>query len=98
MPIIVGDNTGEFIDWWIDKKEEGYETVSLGSTPGIGSAAFWEAIFILNGRDVPEYMVFPALWIRQNEVEEYDHVEHGRILSPSFSADYVWENLILPNQ
>ena len=53
-PIIVGDNSAEFIQWWIEQKEKnGYETISMRAAPSCGSAALWTAINILNGEDVP---------------------------------------------
>ena len=55
MPIIIGDNTAEFITWWEGQKD--YKTLSQGSTPGCGGAAFWTALYVLNGFDVPQDMM-----------------------------------------
>jgi len=60
MPLILGDDTSEFLQWWIKmKKEKGYETFSIGSAPGIGAAAFWVCLAVLDGVKVPQLMMLP---------------------------------------
>ena len=40
MPIIEGGGGTDFIKWWADEnKKNGYQTVSMNTTPGIGGAA-----------------------------------------------------------
>lgn len=95
LPIIVGDNSAEFIQWWLkQKKATGYETFGLCSTPGIGAAAFWVALNILNGVDVPREMKLPILEVHQDEVEQYADLKPGTIVSPTFTNEYVVKNIL----
>ncbi|MSA04084.1 substrate-binding domain-containing protein [Lactonifactor sp. BIOML-A3] len=91
-PIIIGDNTAEFINWWMSK--DGYETLSQGSTPGCGAAAFWTALDILNGYDVPEEMMIAVPHITVDNLSEYEGMSAGTFVSPDFTNEYVIENII----
>ncbi len=96
-PIIVGDNTSEFIQWWLGKKKAaGYETSSVGSTPGIGGAALWLAINILQNNDVPKKMSLNVFTVTQSTVDDYATLKPGTIVSPTFTNDYVVKNIIVP--
>ena len=92
MPIIIGDNTAEYINWWLE--QDGYETLSQGSTPGCGAAAFWTALDILNGYDVPEEMMLSVPHITKDNVGEYKGMKAGTFVSPDFTNEYVIENII----
>lgn len=92
MPIIIGDNTGEFIQWW--GTQDGYETLSQGSTPGCGGAALWTALAVLNGYDVPEEMMLGVPQITVDNFDEYKDLEVGSFVSPDFTFDYVKEEII----
>lgn len=95
MPLILGDGTSEFLQWWLKmKKEKGYETISIGSAPGIGGAAFWVGLAILNGLDVPKEMQIPLSVVKQDEVEKYSNLKPGMVISPDFTYQYVLENVI----
>ena len=97
IPIIIGDNSSEFIQWWINKKKTtGYETMSINSTPGCGSAALWTALNILNKVDVPKNMMLGLITISQDQVEQYADMEPGTLVSPVFTNDYVMKNIIEP--
>jgi ribose transport system substrate-binding protein len=49
-PIIEGGGSSNFLKWWSEQfKKDGYKTVSDNSAPGIGGAAFWLTLAILNG-------------------------------------------------
>ncbi len=96
-PIIIGGNRAEFIQWWLKQKEEnGYETISLGSTPGIGGAALWTAVNILEGKDVPKKMSLPCFLVTQETVDEYADMKPGTVISPVFTNEYVVKNIIEP--
>ena len=95
MPLILGDDTSEFMQWWIKmKKEKGYETFSIGSAPGIGAAAFWVCLAILDGVKVPQFMMQPESPVTQAEVEQYANLKPGMVVSPDFTWDYVQKHLL----
>lgn len=95
MPYIVGDNSAEFLRWWYDEyQENGYETVSVCSAPGIGGAAFWEALKILEGMDVPQKMSLAAIPVTVDTLDEFQDLKPGTIASPVFTEEWVVENLI----
>ncbi|WHH59382.1 ABC transporter substrate-binding protein [Petroclostridium sp. X23] len=91
-PIIIGDNTAEFINWWSEKKD--YETLSQGSTPGCGAAAFWTALDILNGYDVPKKMMLAVPHITNDNLKDYQGMKPGTFVSPNFTNEYVIKNII----
>ncbi|MEA5083339.1 MAG: ABC transporter substrate-binding protein [Lachnospiraceae bacterium] len=91
-PTIIGDNTGEFIQWWLG--QDGYETLSQGSTPGCGGAAFWVALDILNGYDVPQDMMLAIPQVTKDNLQDYKDLQAGEFISPNFTNEYVIENII----
>lgn len=97
VPIVIGDNTAEFMNWWSKQKaDNGYETLSVNSTPSCGAAALWTAIDILNGVDVPNKMMLAFVYIGQDEADDYSDLQAGTIVCPEFTNDYVMENIIIP--
>lgn len=96
-PVIIGDNSAEFIQWWLQKKAaDGYETASQGSTPSISSAALWVTLYILNGCEVPTKMMCQYFNVDQGNVEEFSSLVPGTIVSPVFTREYVVEKVIKP--
>lgn len=94
VPLTIGDNTAEFINWWAQQAENGYETMSVNSTPSCGAGALWVAVAILNGVEVPQNMYLPFIYINQDEIGEYTDLEAGEIASPYMSYEYVVENIL----
>lgn len=92
MPIIIGDNTAEFINWWME--QEDYDTLSQGSTPGCGAAALWTALDILNGYEVPEEMMLSVPHVTSENLQDYSGMSAGTFVSPDFTNEYVLENII----
>lgn len=92
MPIIIGDNTAEFVNWWLERSD--YETLSQGSTPGCGGAAFWVTLDVLNGYDVPEDMMLDVPQVTIDNLQEYTGMSAGTFISPDFTNAYVFENII----
>lgn len=73
---------------------EGYETLSVNSTPSCGAGALWVAVAILNGVEVPQNMYLPFIYINQDEIGDYSDLEAGMIASPYMSYEYVVENIL----
>jgi len=94
VPLIIGDNTAEFMTWWNAKAADGYVTMSVNSTPSCGSGALWVAVALLNGVEVPQNMFLPFIYINQDQIGDYADLEAGTIASPYMSYDYVVENIL----
>ena len=92
MPIIIGDNTAEFINFW--KNTEGYTTLSQGSSPACGGAAFWVALYALNGFDIPQNMMLDVPHISNDNLSEYQDLKPGTFVSPNYTKEFVLKNII----
>ena len=96
LPVIIGDNSGEFIQWWAEKAKDGYKTYSQGSTPSISSAALWVSLFILNDCEVPIKMQCEYYTVTPDTLQDFVDTEPGTIVSPSFTPEFVVEKVIKP--
>lgn len=94
VPIIIGDNSAEFIQWW--RSQDNYETMSMRAAPACGSAAFWTALYILNGEDVPKKMIMAFSTIGGDELDQYADMEAGTIAGADWTPDKVMEEIIVP--
>jgi ribose transport system substrate-binding protein len=55
VPLVIMGNRYDELELWKEMKDKsGYETISLSIAPGASTIAFWQAIEILNGQDVPK--------------------------------------------
>ena len=93
VPLTIGDNTAEFIKWWDAQSKDGYETLSVNSTPSCGAGALWTAVAVLNEKSVPQNMYLPFIYINQNEIATYSDLQAGEIASPYMTYDYVVDNI-----
>ncbi len=93
-PVIEGGGSSDFIRWWAKEAETGYKTTSMNTTPGIGGAAFWVALAMAEGKDVPKSMTMPVSVVEEGNLADYADMPQGRIVSPSYSADWVNKNLL----
>jgi ribose transport system substrate-binding protein len=95
MPIIEGGGGTDFVKWWAEEnKKNGYQTVSMNTTPGIGGAAFWLGLALLNGEKAPKMMIMPVATVDASNLAEYAKLPGGQIISPSYSPEWVKENLL----
>jgi ribose transport system substrate-binding protein len=96
MPIIEGggDNSN-FINWWIAQRDKhGYSTISVGSTPGIGGAAFWLALHMADGDKVPPVITMPYARVTNENLDDYAHMKPGEVISPTYSEDWVKQHVL----
>ena len=94
-PVIAGGGSASFIHWWADQaKKNGYKTISMNTTPGIGGAAFWLMLNILHGAELPNYLVMPVATVTKANLGEYADIKPGTIVSPTYSDAWVKQNLI----
>jgi len=95
MPIIEGGGGTDFVKWWADEnKKNGYQTVSMNTTPGIGGAALWLGVSLLEGAKAPKMMIMPVATVDASNLEEYAKLPSGQIVSPTYSLDWVKQNLL----
>ncbi|PBB64516.1 sugar ABC transporter substrate-binding protein [Mesorhizobium sp. WSM4312] len=95
MPIIEGGGGTDFVKWWADENaKNGYQTVSMNTTPGIGGAAFWLGLSLLKGAKAPKMMIMPVATVDASNLKEYAKLPAGQIISPSYSLDWVKQNLL----
>jgi ribose transport system substrate-binding protein len=95
MPIIEGGGSAEFFAWW--KKENaknGYTTLSMSSTPGIGGAAFWLSLDLVKGAEAPKLMIMPVATVTQDDLSKYADMPSGTMVSPTFTEDWVAQHLL----
>jgi len=98
LPVIEGGGSTDFVIWWADAAKNGYKTTSMNTTPGIGGAAFWLAYEIVKGATPPKDMVMPVATVDENNLAEASKdLKPGMIISPSFSQEWVQENLVKKN-
>jgi ribose transport system substrate-binding protein len=94
-PVISGGGSSNFIHWWAEQaKANGYRTISMNTTPGIGGAALWLALDIVNGAKAPNYMTMPVATVTQQNLAEYANMKPGTIVSPSYTNEWVKQHLL----
>ncbi|MEA3164974.1 MAG: ribose transport system substrate-binding protein, partial [Verrucomicrobiota bacterium] len=90
LPIIQGGGSSNFLKWWDDQNKKGtYPTVSANTAPGIGGAAFWLTLAVLNGENVPKVIKMPGASVTLENLKDYASLPPGQIVSPSYSQDWV---------
>lgn len=96
VPLMSGDNSAEFINWWL--QQENYDTLSMRAAPACGSAAFWAAIDILNGVDVPKKMNLALSVITRDQADQFKDMEAGSIAGADWTNDQVMDQIIVPSR
>ncbi len=95
LPIIQGGGTSNFLRWWAEQnKKAPYQTISANTAPGIGGAAVWLAIDILNGENVPTVIKMPGARVTSENLAEYTNMPPGQIVSPTYTREWVQTNLV----
>ena len=95
MPVIEGGGGTDFVKWWAEENaKNGYNTVSMNTTPGIGGAVLWLAAAMLKGAEAPKMMIMPVATVDSSNLAEYAQLPAGMIISPSYSMEWVQENLL----
>ena len=81
--------------WWNEQyKKDKYQTVSANTAPGIGGAALWLAIDILNGENVPKVIKMPGASVTAENLAQYADMPPGQIVSPTYTQEWVEQNLV----
>jgi ribose transport system substrate-binding protein len=94
-PVIAGGGSADFIRWWADEeKKDGYSTISMNSTPGVGGAVVWLALDILGGAKASRNMIMPAMKVTNENLKDFTNMKPGTIVSPTYSKEWVEKNLL----
>lgn len=96
VPLMAGDNSAEFINWWLEHKD--YDTLSMRAAPACGSAAFWTALNILNGVEVPKKMNLALSLITVDMADQFKGMEAGTIAGANWTNEQVVEQIIIPSR
>jgi ribose transport system substrate-binding protein len=95
MPVIEGGGGTDFVKWWAEENARtGYQTVSMNTTPGIGGAVLWLAVSMLQGAEPPREMIMPVATVDAANLQSYADLPSGMIISPSYSLEWVQQNLL----
>lgn len=95
LPIIQGGGTSNFLRWWSEQINKGdYRTISGNTAPGIGAAAFWLTLDVLNGADVPKVLKMPGASVTAENLKDFSNLPPGQIVSPVYTKEWVEENLV----
>lgn len=95
MPIIQGGGSSNFLKWWNEQyTKNNYQTISGNTAPGIGGAALWLAIDILNGEKVPNVIKMPGASVTAENLVQYADMPPGQIVSPTYTQEWVEQNLV----
>ncbi|MGV8988293.1 MAG: hypothetical protein ACOH2H_18640 [Cypionkella sp.] len=95
MPIIEGGGGTNFVKWWAEESDaNGYQTISKNTTPGIGGTAFWLGQSLLKGGKAPKLIIMPVATVDASNPADYATRPAWQIFSPSYSLDWVQQNLL----
>lgn len=95
IPIIVGNGESNFLHWWYQEHQKnGYTDLSVSTAPGVGGAAFWLALDILNGKNVPKTQPMPLTLVTQSNLKQYSNLPPNYVVSPNFTEQWVAKNLL----
>ncbi|MDR2390563.1 MAG: ABC transporter substrate-binding protein [Planctomycetota bacterium] len=67
--IMMGNRYDELAIWKELRDKSGYDTMSVSTSPGVSAIAFWTALEILEGADVPKLMPVPPYVILRDTLE-----------------------------
>lgn len=71
VPLIMMGNRYDELEIWRELRDkDGYETMSVSTSPGVSGIAFWTALEILQGKDVPKKMPVPPYIILKDTLDK----------------------------
>ncbi len=90
--VIMGNRYDEMELWKKMKDEKGYETMSISIAPGASTIAFWTALEVLNGNQVPKEMKLPPLTVSLERLDYFlSNTEKGGVASINYPQAWVQE-------
>jgi ribose transport system substrate-binding protein len=95
MPIIIGGNESDFVMWWQEaKKANNYATVSVGPNPSQAAAAFWVALNLVEGAEVPAVVDVPETFITNDNLAEFGDLQPNQIVSAPWDEAWTKANML----
>ncbi|MCC8190381.1 MAG: ABC transporter substrate-binding protein [Planctomycetes bacterium] len=93
IPLVLMGNRYDELEIWQEMKDKnGYETMSLSIAPGASTIAFWTAIEILEGREVPkEIRLLPYIVTDENLAKNLESTPKGGVASIVYPRSWVQE-------
>lgn len=85
VPVVFGDNSAEFMNWWNDHLD--YQTISTRSGPHCGSCVFWVALAGLNGTELPMNMRLELSSFTVEDAPQFANMEAGTLAGSDFTYD-----------
>ena len=92
VPAVTFETNGRALKYWQDSKLDN-GSVAVMSDPGQSVAALWEAIDLLDGKDVPKEMTFPIVLVEQKDVAAW-----AGVLKPDEYAAWPWTQELFRKQ
>jgi ribose transport system substrate-binding protein len=96
MPLILGDNTAEYINWWKEQSQKNtqFKSISRSTSPSVCQVAFWAALYALNGGKLSNKMVCDFATINQKDLASFKDMPAGSMYSPAYSWDWTYANVL----
>jgi ribose transport system substrate-binding protein len=92
IPAVDFETNGRALNYWKDNNINN-GSVAVMSDPGQSVAAMWEALDLLNGKDVPKHMVFPIVLVQQKDRDAW-----AKALKPDEYAAWPWTQALFHKQ
>ncbi|HOV39341.1 MAG TPA: ABC transporter substrate-binding protein [Spirochaetales bacterium] len=93
IPIVFMGNRYDELEIWKElKTKTGWDTSSCTISPSVVQIAFWVALEVLNGEDVPKEIKLPPLTIPGDKLDYFlAHTEKGGVASIEYPQSWVKE-------
>ncbi|MEU8103648.1 ABC transporter substrate-binding protein [Nonomuraea muscovyensis] len=92
VPAVTFETNGRALNYWKDNKIDN-GSVAVMSDPGQSVAALWEALDLLDGRDVPKQLTFPIVLVEQKDLDAW-----AGALKPDEYAAWPWTRELFRQQ
>jgi ribose transport system substrate-binding protein len=93
VPLMVGDNRGDFLQWWWQNRST-YKTFSYSTYPQTAVLALYVAQFLLKGTTVPHALSLAPLTITASTLPQYKSTPAAAVADANFTVQWVYDNLV----
>jgi ribose transport system substrate-binding protein len=93
VPLMVGDNRGDFLQWWWQNRNT-YKTFSYSTYPETAVLALYVAQFLLKGTNVPHALSLAPLTITASMLSQYKSTPAAAVADAHFTVQWVYNNLV----